>query len=215
MKELDLHGITFMRPVKEGTAEWHYAMDYDNGDLYEAQEIYEYQGGHSVDGNHLFLIHYPDGELIEPMPSRKNLAIGEPVYFDQKISFVTVDFDADEICIYQFDCDTREVKELDKISLSSVEDCFNLRLFEHPLTLSRQPNNSTLELIWPKKKTIRIGEKESFFFREGDRLYFNTWYEDPDFREETVVRSAKTGKVIETLPGDIHIMPNGELWHLH
>ena len=215
MKDLDLHGITFMRPVREGTDEWYYAMDYDNGDLFEAQEIYEYQNGHLVDGNHLLLIHYPDGEVIEPVSSRKNMAIGEPVYFDQKISFVMVDFDEREIRIHQFDCVKREVKELAVLPLSVVDDCFNLRLFEHPLTLSRQPNNGTLELIWPKKKTIRIGEKESFFYRENERLYFNTWYEDPEFREETVVRDARTGKVIETLLGDIHIMPNGELWHLH
>ncbi len=215
MKDLDLHGITFMRPVREGTAEWYYSMDYDNGDLFEAQEIYEYQNGHLVDGNHLLLIHYPDGEVIEPVSSRKNMAIGEPVYYDQKISFVMVDFDEREIRIHQFDCVKREVKELAVLPLTVVDDCFNLRLFEHPLTLSRQPNNGTLELIWPKKKTIRIGEKESFFYRENERLYFNTWYEDPEFREETVVRDARTGKVIETLPGDIHIMPNGEQWHLH
>ena len=80
MKELDLHGITFMRPVREGTPEWYYAMDYDNGDLYEAQEIYEHNG--HVDGNHLYLIHYPDATVIEPLSSCSNNMIGEPVYHD-------------------------------------------------------------------------------------------------------------------------------------
>ena len=50
---------------------------------------------------------------------------------------------------------------------------------------------------------------------EENRLYFNRWYENPDYREETVIRDIETGDVIEILPGDIHIMPNGELWHLH
>ena len=213
MKELDLHGITFMRPVREGTPEWYYAMDYDNGDLYEAQEIYQHNG--HVDGNHLYLIHYPDAEVIEPLSSCSNNAIGEPVYHDGKISFISVDFPSDVITIYQFDCAKRTCKELDSFSLSEVKDCFNLRLFEHPLTLTRQGNDGTLEIVWPKKNTIKISEKESFFYMEENRLYLNRWYEDPDYREETVVRDIETGDVIEILPGDIHIMPNGELWHLY
>ena len=34
------------------------------------------------------------------------------------------------------------------------------------------------------------------------------------FREGTIIRSASTGEILERLPGDIHIMPNGDLWHL-
>ena len=213
MKELDLHGITFMRPVREGTSEWYYAMDYDNGDIYEAQEIYQHN--EHVDGNHLYLIHYPDAEVIEPFASCANTAIGEPVYHDGKISFITVDFQKETITVYQFDCEKRSCQVLDSFPLSEVKDCFNLRLFEHPLTLTRQGNDGTLELIWPKKNTIKISEKESFFYMEENRLYFNRWYEDPDYREETVIRDIETGDVIEILPGDIHIMPNGDLWHLH
>jgi len=66
----------------------------------------------------------------------------------------------------------------------------------------------------PKRKTIAVDPKESFFYREDDRLYFNIWFEDPDYREETIIRSASTGEILERLPGDIHIMPNGDLWHL-
>ena len=47
---------------------------------------------------------------------------------------------------------------------------------------------------------------------------FSKWYETgegPDYRywEETVIRDLK-GNLLETLPGDIRIMPNGELWYL-
>ena len=37
-------------------------------------------------------------------------------------------------------------------------------------------------------------------------------YENPDYREETVVRSVLDGTVLDRYPGDIHIMPNGEKW---
>jgi len=97
MKEIDLNGITFLRPVREGTSEWYYAMDYDNGDLYELQELYHFENGTSFEGN---------------------------------------------------------------------------------------------------------------------RLYFNRWFEDPFFREETVIRDKDSGQILEVLSGDVHIMPNGEMWHL-
>ena len=172
MKEINLNGITFLRPVREGTSEWYYAMDYDNGDLFELQELYHFENGSSFEGNQLYLIHYSDGEVIEPIPSDSVSALGEPVYYDGKISFVRVDFSCEKIYIHQFDCSSREVSLIDEIPLSSVENCYNLRLFEHPLTLTRQPNDGTLELIWPERKTIQISEKESFFYIEGNRLYF-------------------------------------------
>jgi len=211
MKELDLKGISYLRAF-EGTSEWYYALDYAGGDLYEAQEIYE--TGRTLLGSHFFLVHYPDGEVINPLPPRENVSIGEPVYFDGKISFLAVDFAAGKIGIFRFDCASREVEEVDTIRLSSVTDCFNLKLTEHPLTLTRQPNNGTLELIWPKKITISIDEKESYFFREENKLYFSTWYEDPDYRVETVIRDADTGEILEKVSGDMQIMPNGEIWHV-
>ena len=55
-------------------------------------------------------------------------------------------------------------------------------------------------------------DREALNFRDGDKLYFNVWYEDPDYREETVVRSLHGGTILERLPGDIRIMPNGERW---
>lgn len=56
-------------------------------------------------------------------------------------------------------------------------------------------------------------------FRQGhpvqsNRLYFNIWYEDPDYREETVVRSLRDGAVLDRFSGDVRIMPNGEAWRI-
>jgi hypothetical protein len=95
-----------------------------------------------------------------------------------------------------------------------VKDCYNLRLHEHPLTLTRQANNGVLEVIWPVRKDILINKTESFFYREDNKLYFGAWYEDPDYREETIIRDVESGEVIEKLPGDVTVMPDGQLWHL-
>ena len=105
-----------------------------------------------------------------------------------------------------------EVQEVVRLPLSAVKDCYNLMLHTSPLSLTRQPNDGTFEIIWPEHVRFAINDREALNFRDGDKLYFNVWYEDPDYREETVVRSLHGGTILERIPGDIRIMPNGERW---
>lgn len=85
-------------------------------------------------------------------------------------------------------------------------------LHTSPLSLTRQPDDGIFEIIWPEKTSFVINDRETLNFRDGDKLYFNIWYEDPDYREETLVRSLRDGKILDQFPGDICIMPNGERW---
>jgi hypothetical protein len=103
---------------------------------------------------------------------------------------------------------------VDQLPLSAVKNCYNLILHTAPLSLTRQPGDGTFELIWPEQVQFDVGERENLNFRDGDRLYFTVWYEDPDYREETVVRSVLDGTVMDRFAGDIRVMPNGEKWIL-
>ena len=103
-------------------------------------------------------------------------------------------------------------KEIARLPLSTVKNCYNLLLHTSPLSLTRQPNDGTFEIAWPEQVSFAINDREALSFRDGDKLYFNIWYEDPDYREETLVRSLQDGMILEKLPGDISIMPNGERW---
>lgn len=69
---------------------------------------------------------------------------------------------------------------------AQADDSYNLILYTSPLSLTRQSNDGTFEIIWPEKVSFAIDDSETFNFREGDKLYFNIWYEDPDYREETI-----------------------------
>ena len=87
----------------------------------------------------------------------------------------------------------------------------------YPLTLSRQCSNE-FNIIWPEHVSFQIDDHESFFLRDGGKLFFNRWYEEGEgedykYWEETVVKNLK-GNVIEILTGDVMLMPNGEIWHL-
>lgn len=208
MKTIDLHGITNMELVRGGTDEWYWSTDYIHGDLYEAEELFRM--GHPVQSNRLYLIHYPDGTVYEPVPAVAGQYLGYPVVDNGAVALLAVNFLEDIIRILHFR--PGELSEVAQIPLSAVKDCYNLILFTSPLMLTRQPNDNSFEIIWPEQVRFSIEERETMNFRDGDKLYFTVWHEDPEYREETVVRSLRDGIILERFSGDIRIMPNGDKW---
>lgn len=208
MKTIDLHGITNMELVRGGTGEWYWATDYIHGDLYEAEELFHM--GHPVQSNRLYLIHYPDGTVYEPVPAVTGQYLGCPVYDNGAVALLAVNFPEGVIRILCFRGGETQVVE--QLPLSVVKNCYNLMLHTSPLSLTRQPGDNTFELVWPEQVRFAIKERETLNFRDGDKLYFTVWHEDPDYREETVVRSAQGGTILDRFPGDIRIMPNGDKW---
>lgn len=208
MKIIDLQGITNMELVRGGTNEWYWSTDYIHGDLYEAEKLFKI--GHAVQSNRLYLIQYPDGIVYEPVPAVNGQYIGCPVYDNGAVALLVVNFAEGVIRILRFRPD--EIMEVAKIPLSIVTDCYNLMLHASPLTLTRQPNDNTMEIIWREQVHLDVGNRETLNFRDEDKLYFTVWYEDPDYREETIVRSILDGTILEKFPGDIRIMPEGEKW---
>ena len=210
MRIIDIHGMTNMELVRGETDEWYWATDYIHGDLYEAEELF--RQGYYVRSNRLYLIHYPDGTVYEPVPPVDGQYLGYPVYDDGYVVLLVVNFSESMIHILRFLHQQEKTQEVARLSLSTVGDCYNLILYTSPLSLTRQSNDGTFEIIWPEKVSFVIDDRETFNFREGDKLYFNIWYEDPDYREETLVRSLRDGTILERFPGDIRIMPNREWW---
>ena len=210
MKMIDLNGITNMEPVRGGTDEWYWSTDYIHGDLYEAEELFHM--GHPVQSNRLYLIHYPDGAVYEPVPAVTGQYLGCPVYDNGAVALLAVHFQEGIIRMLRFRAG--ETQEVEQIPLSAVKNCYNLMLHTYPLSLTRQPGDNTFELVWPEQIRFPIEERETLNFRDGNKLYFTVWYEDPDYREETVVHSAQDGTVLDRYPGDIRIMPNGDRWRV-
>lgn len=80
--------------------------------------------------------------------------------------------------------------------------------------LTRHGADDLFQVLWPERAEFRVGAAEAFEGREGDRLYFCRWVEDPEYREEMVVRSFPAGEVLEVLPGTMWEMPDGQKWIL-
>lgn len=215
MKTIDTRGLCNIGPVPGSGDEWYYDIDHPQGDLYEAEELF--RQGHVIKGRKLCLVHYPGGEVFFPVPEREGHYCERPVFFENAIYILDVDFPGNLIRIMRFCCQDHGLSTHAELPLSMVKDCYNLQLHITPLTLSRQCGNE-FEILWPERISFSMGNHDSFYLRERDKLYFSRWYEEGEgenykYWEETVVRSLK-GDVMEILPGDVIQMPNGEFWHL-
>ena len=210
MKKIDTGGIGWLEPLR-GSSEWLSGSDYTDGDLYEAEELY--QDGHPINKNRLIFDRRTDGEVREPIIAHNGQYFGRPIYENGRIIILLADFPEARILLYAYDCDKETIETVVTIPRSEIIDCYNLMPTGSPLSLTRQ-SGDRFQILWPDKADFEIKGTESFCFREGDRLYFSQWFEDPEYREEVVIRAAASGEILEQYPGNLTFLPDGQIWLL-
>jgi len=210
IKRISTGGISYLAPLA-GSAEWYWGTDYTSGDLYEAEELY--RDGHRICQNRLIFVHRPDGRVAEPVSAGQGQYFGLPVCDGGDPVILLADFPAGEIRLLRYKDGCGEVTPIAILPRSAAEDCYNLMPHQSPLCLTRQ-TAERFQIIWPERADFAIHPAETFCFREGDRLWFSRWYEDPDYREEVVVRSFPDGRIVDRFRGSLNAMPDGQQWLL-
>ena len=211
MKRIVTNGIINLEPL-EGSGEWYWGADYAGNDLYEAEELF--RSGHTINKNRLVLIHRLEGTVYDPVCTQPGQYLGKPVYHNGRIVLLLVDFPKKEIRILIFHETEGTTEPLAVLPLSIVADCYNLMLEASPLMLTRSAHDNKFQILWPERRDFAIEDHEIFEFLEGNRLYTSVWYEDPDYREELLVRDYDTGELLERIPGNFRRMPDGQKWLL-
>ena len=210
IKRIRTGGISYLQPLT-GSSDWYWGTDYTSGDLYEAEDLY--RDGHRISSNRLILVHYPDGRVEEPVTAKEGQYFGIPAYDGTDPVLLLADFPSGEIRILRYHDESRTVTPIAVLPRSAVADCYNLILHQHPLCLTREQGEH-FQVVWPDSADFTVHPAESFCFRDGEELYFSRWYEDPDYREEVVVRHFPDGKILRTERGAINAMPDGSEWIL-
>lgn len=211
MNIIETNGITYLEEFN-CCSEWYWGTNYTSGDLYEAEEVF--LSDKCFEPNRLVFVHYPDGEVFEPIAAKENNYFGCPAYIDGAIYILLVSFEEKVIRVYQCSSDMKETTLSIEIPLTTIKDCYNLRLDGSPLVITRQGGENSFQIIWPEEIEFDIGVGENFLYRKDDRLYFSEWHEDPEYREEVNIREYLTGKLIEKIPGSEMTMPDGQSWVL-
>ncbi len=193
-----------------GSRGWYWGTDFTSGDLYEAEELF--CSGHRICRNRVILVHWPEGRVWEPVQAKDGQYFGRPVY-DGAPVLLLADFPAGEIRLLRCDEADGGAVPIATLPRAAVADCYNLMLHLSPLTLTRQTADR-FQVVWPEQADFAIHPAETFCFRSGSRLYFSRWYEDPDYREEVVVRRMPTGEIVDSFRGSLREMPDGRQWLL-
>lgn len=104
------------------------------------------------------------------------------------------DFNKEVIQVLIFKPECSSVKTITEIPFSKVGDMINLRLINSPFALVKHDvHNDAVEFLWPKESNYKFEKNESLYFQDDGKLYLTKWIEDPDYREEIIVRDAITG----------------------
>ena len=61
---------------------------------------------------------------------------------------------------------------------------------------------------------IQLEENEGLDFQDDGKLYMSKWIEDPEYREEIIIRIAETGEILERSPGYLRRMSDGSVWKM-
>jgi hypothetical protein len=212
MKIIETDGITYLQELGAG-GEWYWGTDSACGDLYEAEEVF--LKGNRFEPNRLIFVHYSDGKVYEPIPAKENQYFGRPQYVDGVIYILLVNFAEKQIRVLQYAPGTEALSVKIEIPLAEVKDCYNLMMDDgSTLMLYRQGWENRFQIIWPDRIDFAIGERESFQFCEDGVLVFSEWFEDPEYREEIIVREYATGKILERMPGTAISMRGNQHWIL-
>ncbi len=224
MKTIKTNGIYYLQQVG-AESNWYWGEDYTSGDLYEAEELYK--DHRPMKPNRLILVRCPEGDVIEPIKLKDGQYIGYPsIYYDHTAYVVMVDFNQQEIHLLAFDPDVilagGSVQTLDILPLSCVEDCYNLLLKGSPVVFTRQSSEQYFQMLWSLEDGrmdigFQIEDRESFSHREGDILYFTSWWEkespEYEYHEEVIVRNLQ-GEILDRFEGGIFEMRPGEFYIL-
>lgn len=206
-------GFEDIYPEKvDGTDFWYYGRWTPCSEAYEVPDF-----KNKYPGTRLYLIEYPSGKIYEPIKQEENVFLESPVFECQDNSFAILryDFNTEVIQVLIFKPEDSDVKVLTEMPFSKVGDMINVRLVTSPFALVKHNvHGDAVDFLWPKEMHLQFEANEGLCFQNNGKLYTSKWVEDPDYREEIIIRDAETGQIIERTPGYLRRMSDDSVWKM-
>lgn len=217
MKIKEISGLySFAMNKLIGTDKWYYQIS-ELTDFYDLNFLASV--GEELKGSEIIFISYPDGKTFKPFEKEEKIYYNAPIFLDDLIYFIKVDFDLDKVFIIKFDPENESTEEIFSIDIEEV-DLYNLALAKYPLTLYSGSN--VFNIYYPEEIALVLDPNEVFIYRDNDVFYFTKWNEtgistngiigkDYEYFEEIVTKDID-GNTISTEQGSLTEMDNGEFW---
>lgn len=191
----------------DGTDKWFYCQIPNSvypDDLLDTN--YEFEG------TRLILLNI-QGEMYEPIKKEKNVCLSEPFYNidEDKFLVIRTDFNKQTIELIKFSTNQNDAEVIFDMLLENGGDLINLKVIRNSNILGKYEGEN-FKMFYPKNMLVSLEENESIYAVNNDKFICSKWIEDPEYREEIIIRNIFDGEITDRKPGYSEIMPNGELW---
>ena len=111
------------------------------------------------------------------------------------------DFPAGKIYVFQYESHIRAADVRAELPRSAIKDCYNLMFNSHLSCWSDIALKNDSSFSGRIQQSLKLGIPKHFTVGRETSLYFTRWFEDPDYREETVLFARwPTGEIAEVIP---------------
>lgn len=205
-----INGIT--PTLLKGTDRYAYGLsDFENAwDLEDWQENGGYQG--SV----LYLYDLYENKIYIPFEKRKNVLYQEPLFYNDMIYFLQIDYDNQKINLYHLSSS----KPLEKVTDFSIGEVnlYNLGLTGEKVHITSQ--DVSFISYYPERFEIKLEPNESVICIADGKIYINAWIEEGvendeitnnySYYEKILIKD-KEGKLLSEEVGSLTQFPDGKL----
>ena len=144
--------VRYLRALS-GTRDWFWGINCTDGDLYEAEELWQLR--HKVDRTRLILVRDGDRRVFEPVLPRAGQYFGVPFFHAGAPLILLADFPAGVVRALRFDAASGETTPVLELPRSAFADCYNLQLHASPLMLTRQTGGQPISPSSRRRALIR------------------------------------------------------------
>ena len=198
----------------KGTDRYAYGLsDFENAwDLEDWQENGGYQG--SV----LYLYDLYENKIYIPFEKRKNVLYQEPLFYNDMIYFLQIDYDNQKINLYHLSSS----KPLEKVTDFSIGEVnlYNLGLTGEKVHITSQ--DDSFISYYPERFEIKLEPNESVICIADGKIYINAWIEEGvendeitnnySYYEKILIKD-KEGKLLSEEVGSLTQFPDGK-WRI-
>ena len=207
-----INGIT--PDLLNGTERYAYGLS----DFTDSWELEDWQEHGGYQGSVLYLYDLQESKVYIPFQKKKNVIYQMPLYCDDMIYFLQVDYDDNKVNLYRVSSSL----ELEKITDLSIDEVnlYNIRLIGEGVHITSQ--DESFICYYPEAFEIKLETNESVICIYDEKIYISAWIEegvendeitkDYSYYEKIRVKD-KSGNLISEEIGSLTQFPDGK-WRI-
>lgn len=207
-----INGIT--PTLLKGTDRYAYGLS----DFEDAWDLEDWQENGGYQGSVLYLYDLYENKIYIPFEKRKNVLYQEPLFYNDMIYFLQIDYDNQKINLYHLSSS----KPLEKVTDFSIGEVnlYNLGLTGEKVHITSQ--DDSFISYYPERFEIKLEPNESVICIADGKIYINAWIEEGvendeitnnySYYEKILIKD-KEGKLLSEEVGSLTQFPDGK-WRI-